>query len=410
MDNELIRLFENNKPQHAFIAVLFKGTRLPRYCAPMLRDPKPQINILLNNNLSEIYFSAIKKNASIEDGAILIQLRGNTPIIRGFSYILYPPPLKVSRLKNMGSGYNSALDFSGIKRVLCVYFINKNGIKKYINGKEKVLMKIESKNLDTELYKGTHEYYMQYRPNVPKEVIDIVIEHFDIKLSDRILDIGCGTGQVPLVMNSRCKEMVCLDPDPEMIKIAKKVTKNSQTKMIWINSRAEELGKLKREIGVFKIAMFSRSFHWIDQDQVLKDINTLIDKDGGVAIFSDRSLWTGQEDWQQVVKKIVQKYLGEKRRAGKNMFKESGERWEDIVGRSPFSFIKTQSVVIVRYWNTESILGYLFSTSFAAPHLFGDQLHKFRKEVEDTLLKLDPKGIFQEKASWSIILGSKKLR
>jgi hypothetical protein len=47
----------------------------------------------------------------------------------------------VSRLKNRGSGYNSSFDFSGVKRIICVYFINKNGVKKFTNGKEKVLLK-----------------------------------------------------------------------------------------------------------------------------------------------------------------------------------------------------------------------------------------------------------------------------
>ena len=79
----------------------------------------------------------IKKNPSIKDGAILIQLDQNIPILRGVSYRLFPPPLKTSHLKNKGSGYNSAFDFSGVKRVMWVYFINKNGVKKFIRGKEK---------------------------------------------------------------------------------------------------------------------------------------------------------------------------------------------------------------------------------------------------------------------------------
>jgi len=269
-------------------------------------------------------------------------------------------------------------------------------------------MKNNAGKFDPELYRGTYEYYAKYRPSIPKEVIDIIIKHFDIKPSDRVLDIGCGTGQVALAMDGRCKEMVCLDQDPEMIKLAKKATKNSQTKLIWINSPAEDLGKLKEKIGIFKIATISRTFHWLDQERVLNYLNDLIDKNGGVALFSDRSIWTGQEDWQQITKKIVQKYLGEERRAGKNKFKESGERWETIVGRSPFNCVTIKEVAIVRHWNIESIIGYVFSTAFAAPHLFGNQLHKFEQELKNTLLKLNPKGTFRENASWAIILGSKR--
>lgn len=139
MDDEIIKLFKINKPRYAIIVALFKGEKLPKYCAPMPREPKPKINIPLNSNLSEIYFSALRKNPSIKDGAILIQVNHNSPILKGFSYRIYPPPLNIPRSRNMGSGYNSSLDFSGVRRIICVYFINKNGVKKFINGKEIIL-------------------------------------------------------------------------------------------------------------------------------------------------------------------------------------------------------------------------------------------------------------------------------
>jgi len=143
MDNEVIKLFKDNRLKHLIIIILFKGKRMPKYCTPMPRHPHPKINISLNNNLVEIYFSAIKKNPAIEDGAILIQENKGIQILRGFSFRIYPPPLDVPRLKNMGSGYNSSLDFSGIKQVVCVYFINKHGVKKFINGKVIDLTKIQ---------------------------------------------------------------------------------------------------------------------------------------------------------------------------------------------------------------------------------------------------------------------------
>ena len=143
MDNEVIKLFKDNRLKHLIIIILFKGKRMPKYCTPMPRHPHPKINISLNNNLVEIYFSAIKKNPAVEDGAILIQVDNGILMLRGSSYRIYPPPLNIPRLKNMGSGYNSSLDFSGIKGVICVYYINKDEVKKFINGKVIDLTKIQ---------------------------------------------------------------------------------------------------------------------------------------------------------------------------------------------------------------------------------------------------------------------------
>ena len=148
IDNEIIKIFKKNKSRHAIIIVLFTGKVVPKYCVPMIRKPHPKINIPLNNNLSKIYFSTLRKNSSIADGAILIQLGRGCPILKGFSYRLFPLPSKTPRLKNKGSGYNSSLDFSGVKRVKCVYFVNKNGVKKFINGGEEVLFKLKTNKFD----------------------------------------------------------------------------------------------------------------------------------------------------------------------------------------------------------------------------------------------------------------------
>ncbi len=271
-------------------------------------------------------------------------------------------------------------------------------------------MKDNISKFDPELYRGTHEYYVKYRPPIPEEVIKVIVEHFDIKPSDRVIDIGCGTGQVALAMEGKCGEMVCLDPDPEMLKWAKRVTKDCKMKLVWLNYSSDDLGRIKNRLGTFKLATICRAFNWMNQDQTLKDLDPLIDEDGGVALFGDKSLWTGEEEWQQAVKKVIQKFLGEERRAGKSKFKPSEEPWDVIMARSAFRFIAIHDVPIVRNWNVESIIGYLFSTSFAAPRLFGDQLEKFKEEVKSTLLSLNPKGIFQENAVWAITLGSKRPR
>jgi len=268
--------------------------------------------------------------------------------------------------------------------------------------------KNRTKKIISSLFGGTHKYYARFRPGIPKEVIDIIVSYFNISPKDRVLDIGCGTGQVAFVMEGRCGEMVCLDPDSEMLKQARKLTKNSNLKLTWINQDSNGLQAIKSEIGIFKVATICRAFHWMDQEQVLRDLNDLIKEDGGIAIFGDGSFWTGSEKWQQAVRKVVQKYLGEERRAGDKTFKQSDERWEDIIARSHFRFVKTRQVSIMRSWNVKSIIGWLFSSSFARPDYFGDQLSAFERDIKNTLLSLNPNGVFQEQAVFSVILASRK--
>jgi hypothetical protein len=146
----------------------------------------------------------------------------------------------------------------------------------------------------------------------------------------------------------------------------------------------------------------------MDQDQVLKSLDGLIKKDGGVATFSDGVIWSGNEEWQQALEGVIQKYLGKERWARKEKFKESYEPWENILARSAFRFIKIHDVPVVRSWDVDGIIGYVFSTSFAAPYIFGDQLDRFKEEIKNILLSINKKGVFQENAVWNMVLGSKK--
>lgn len=136
MDNEIRTSSKNIELKHAVIVILFCGEKIPKHCSQMPRYPEKELHIPINENFWKVYFSVIKENASMEDGAILIQINRTNPIIRGFSYRIYPPDLGIPKRRNLGSGYNSSIDFSMVGRVKCVYFANNNGVTKFVRGRE----------------------------------------------------------------------------------------------------------------------------------------------------------------------------------------------------------------------------------------------------------------------------------
>lgn len=136
IEKRVVENFKNGKLRNTLIIVLFEGNGFPKYCVSMSRAPAPQGDIPLTHNFMEVFFSATKKNPAVKDGAVMIKTDGKSPILKGFSFRLYPPPRNIRRKKNMGSGYNSALDFSGVGGVRCVYFVNGKGARKFIDCRE----------------------------------------------------------------------------------------------------------------------------------------------------------------------------------------------------------------------------------------------------------------------------------
>jgi hypothetical protein len=124
-------------------------------------------------------------------------------------------------------------------------------------------------------------------------------------------------------------------------------------------------------------------------------------------LFGDGSFWTGQEDWQALVRDVVQRWLGPHRRAGANRYVAPEEPFEDALRDAGFERVRALSVVDERSWTVETILGYLASTSFASADLFGDNAGRFAEELTEALRAASRDGTFHERATFGIWIGGK---
>ncbi len=61
-----------------------------------------------------------------------------------------------------------------------------------------------------------------------------------------------------------------------------------------------------------------------------------------------------------------------------------------------------------RVLTAEDVVNLQFSTSYAAPDLFGDRLEAFAEELKSELLKINPNNKFNEKDRGTVIVGWKK--
>ncbi|MDD5294636.1 MAG: hypothetical protein PHP21_01805, partial [Patescibacteria group bacterium] len=145
-------------------------------------------------------------------------------------------------------------------------------------------------------------------------------------------------------------------------------------------------------------------------DKVLEKVYKITKPGGGVVIFSNissiqRNL--GNDPWKKVVLKIIKKYLGEKRRAGKGYFNETKDRYEDVLARSKFNVLAKYEDKYTQNWDVHSIIGFLYSTSFAARWLFGNRIEEFEDDLRKGLLKLNKTGKFTETAVLEALIGKK---
>jgi len=234
-----------------------------------------------------------------------------------------------------------------------------------------------SKNY-SDVFKSAAEYYAQYRPKFPPELFKYLIAKFNLNGHGRLLDLGCGTGNLTIPLAEYFEEVVGLDPEQEMLDQAKiEADSKGVDNIQWLKMMAEDIDS---SLGRFKLATMGLSFHWMDEQIVLDKLYPLIEEGGGVAIASGTTvLWNDykNEAWKAICRKTIQKYLGEERRAGKGKFVKPDKSFADFLKASKFKNLEYYKYKYERSRSLDEIVGHLFSTSYATPALLGDKKEMF---------------------------------
>ena len=123
-----------------------------------------------------------------------------------------------------------------------------------------------------------------------------------------------------------------------------------------------------------------------------------------VAILGDNSIWADNAGWKSEIKTILAEFLGERRRAGSGTYQRPTPYTDDLEG-SAFSAWEQLKVPVRRERSLDSVIGYLHSTSFAAPHLFGDRLEEFDNAIRARLPGFAENGVFVDDNEFGILIG-----
>lgn len=258
-------------------------------------------------------------------------------------------------------------------------------------------------------FKGTAWYYARYREGYPDEFFELLKDKFCLSGNDRILDLGCGTGQIAIPLAGSVKEVVAMDPEPEMITEGKEqATSRNLNNITWIVGGSEDLPELREKLGRFKLVTIGTAFHWMDRKKVLDDLYEILTDEGGIAIAWNDSIWSGNaHEWLRIAGELVKKYLGEERRAGSGTYSVAPIKHEKFVAESSFTKTETWKYHWERSSTTDELIGNLYSTSMANPSVLGDKKEAFERELREALARLDPPDGFRSEGDTEAILAWK---
>lgn len=258
------------------------------------------------------------------------------------------------------------------------------------------------------IFKGTAYYYRKYRPTYPDAIIQRLREEFNLTNDSRVLDLGCGTGQIALKLAPIVKEIIAVDPQSDMLAEGKIAASTLNIENIrWEEGSSKTLQEISSLITQVDLTTIGRAFHWMDRLECLNELWDLTTDGGGVAILGDSSYGKSVKPyWREKVMPKIEEILGERKAGISGKYSHPTKNHYEILQESHFSRLKKIEVEFDRHWTIDQIMGYLYSTSYASLPVLGNKKAQFEASIRE-LLESFPKDDFVEQGIFEILIGRK---
>jgi SAM-dependent methyltransferase len=271
---------------------------------------------------------------------------------------------------------------------------------------------------DPTIYQGSAAYYARGRPPYSRALATTLAAEVGLDGSGRLLDVGCGPGILTIELAGCFAQALGLDPDAEMLaEGARRAVQAGIDNIRWVQALAEDLPKL--DLGRFRLVTFGQSFHWTDRERVAEAVYEILEPGGALALIVHAHAGRPQPSGpgyppipHDAIRALIDRYLGPRRRAGQGFASPPTDRYEDALARTRFGaprqiFCAGRPDIVQ---DIDAVLANYFSTSFAAPHLFGDRRERFEADLRAELAAHSPSGLFWDwPGDTEILLASKPL-
>lgn len=128
--------------------------------------------------------------------------------------------------------------------------------------------------------------YLDCRHGYPADVVDWMVATAGVSGGGRILEIGCGTGQLTAYLAALSASVVAIDIAPSMVDQARRQLAGSAVRF-----EAVSFEEFEAEPGSFDLIVSATAFHWIDPDVAWSKSARLLRPGGWLAVLGVREAY-----------------------------------------------------------------------------------------------------------------------
>jgi SAM-dependent methyltransferase len=233
-------------------------------------------------------------------------------------------------------------------------------------------------------------HYLAGRPPYPEELVARTAELVGLTRGDRLLDLGCGPGQLAKAFAPFVGEVVAIDPEPAMLDIARR-TNAGVANVSVVQGRSDELGD---HHGRFKAVVIARAFHWMDRDQTLRTLDGMVEPGGAVVLIGEELLkipenarmeefrefdhaWSADDDTHPILRKQQRPHLS-------------------VLLASPFSRLEQIEVIRRHPLGFQALADRLLSFSSTSRARLGDKADEMLEDLRRKVVEWEAQEPLEE--------------
>jgi len=245
---------------------------------------------------------------------------------------------------------------------------------------------------DLHRFRSTVPYYLKGRPAYPPRLIRRVVDLCRLTPAHRVMDLGCGPGQLAVAFAPFAGEVVGIDPEPAMLAAAAAHAAQMDVKVRLIEATSDDLDPT---LGMFRLVTIGRAFHWMNRRRTLERLDRLVEAHGAVVLFRDRHPDLPDNAWRTPYRALMERFAVQ----DDARTRRSAPGWqphEAILLDSPFHRLERVTVIVQSKTPVETFVDRALSMSSTAPARIGARSQDLVREMRALMASFAVDGCVSE--------------
>jgi ubiquinone/menaquinone biosynthesis C-methylase UbiE len=253
------------------------------------------------------------------------------------------------------------------------------------------------------------DYYAEFRRGYPPPVIERLITVLNLDQRSRVLDLGCGTGQLAIPLAERTRTVLGVDIEADMLRLARQAAQAADAPNTnWLLGADSDLAALVPLLGehVLDAVTIGQALHWMNPPQLFETLRRLVRPGGSVAVIANGTpLWLQSTSWSAAVRAHLEAWLGIELTSWCGTDPGARQEYRRALVAAGFDQIIDTELRYSDDLTFEQLVGSLYSAMSPNQLPHGGERERFEQQLRAALVASSGVPVFTEHVTVSILAG-----